>query len=77
MVGKSSFGQCVRQNCNGTQRLGVALKNTLVGYPDFPGDQHCVTLHAGGPGTLVCCLKCDVCGHSLTTNHLQPRKETE
>lgn len=47
-------------------RRGQAMAQTLTGIPDFPGDQHAVTLSPGGPGRLIDCWKCRECGHSET-----------
>lgn len=45
---------------------GRALSQTWTeGAPDFPGDNVCVTVSAGGPGRVIDCLKCPCCGHSL------------
>ena len=38
----------------------------MTGMPDFPHDNHAVTLSAGGPGYLMACLKCNACGYSRT-----------
>ena len=47
---------------------GTAIENTLVaGIPDFPGSDSFAdgqTLHYGGPGKLINCLKCPQCGFS-------------
>lgn len=45
---------------------GIAIQNTVTGMPDFPGDEHAVTLSAGGPGKLIVVSKCDKCGFSTT-----------
>ena len=39
----------------------------VAGMPDFIGDttSYCRTMHAGGPGKLIDCLKCPCCGHSV------------
>lgn len=50
--------------CPGLMRPGIALESTSVGIPDFPGDVP-VTVHEGGPGRLVPCLKCSECGFSI------------
>lgn len=54
------------RKCNGNMRPGTYLAQTMTGIPDFPGDRHAVTVSPGGPGWLAECLKCDVCGHSVT-----------
>jgi hypothetical protein len=56
--------RCPRRECTGLMLPGVALESTLRGLPDFPGDTQPVTVSEGGPGRLVHCLKCRVCGHS-------------
>jgi len=45
---------------------GHAIENTLTGFPDFPGDPYPVTVSPGGPGKLIACMKCAVCGYSRT-----------
>jgi hypothetical protein len=44
---------------------GHALQNTLTGVPDFPGDNHPVTVSRTGPAQVVACLKCIKCGYSI------------
>ncbi len=60
--------QCPKCN-KGIMKLGIALGNTLVmGIPDFPGNtinSRGQTVHFGGPGVKLTCLKCDACGHSV------------
>lgn len=53
--------------CQGELQPGEALQNTLVGYPDFPGDDHAVTVSPTGPARMVPVLKCTSCGYSRTT----------
>lgn len=43
---------------------GQALRSTVVGTPDFPGDEAPITLSPGGPGRLTTVLKCPDCGYS-------------
>ena len=50
------------KKCNIEMRPGKAIAQTVSGYPDFPGDSRAVTLSAGGPGVLIDCLKCSICG---------------
>lgn len=69
--------QC--QKCQIDMVPGVALMSTVTGMADF-SDGEVVTMHPGGPGLLVDCLKCPSCGHSLLVP--KPRefaiwKETE
>lgn len=56
------------RRCGGETKPSKAIAQTLTGLPDFPGDNHCVTLSPGGPGMLIDCLKCEKCGHSVTPN---------
>lgn len=51
--------------CPGTMLPGKALAQTFSGTPDFPGHE-VVTISPGGPGELVDCLKCNICGHSVS-----------
>jgi hypothetical protein len=49
-------------------RPGKALTQTLTcGIEDFPG-YDIVTMSHGGPGKLVNCLKCVLCGYSERIN---------
>ena len=55
------------RKCAGVMKEGTALLSTFVsGMPDFPGDTEGVTMHEGGQGVLVRCLKCEDCGYSVT-----------
>ena len=61
------FRKPVCRRCGGTMKQGVAIQQTYVGHPDFPGDTGCetgCTVSAGGPGKLVDAMKCEACGHS-------------
>lgn len=40
---------------------GKALESTVVGHEDL--GEVCTT-HYGGPGRLVNCMKCEICGQS-------------
>ena len=57
--------KCSRPRCPGGMLPSKAMAQTYSGVPDFPGGD-VVTVSAGGPGALVDCLKCNVCGHSVT-----------
>lgn len=46
-------------------KRGIAIAQTLTGSPDFAAGP-VVTLSAGGTGRVVDCLKCSVCGYSVT-----------
>lgn len=51
------------ERCGGRMRPGVALVSTeMGGAADL--DNEVVTMHHGGPGRLISCLKCPLCGHS-------------
>ena len=54
------------KKCEGDMQPGVAIRNTLTGMPDFPGDRHATTVSPGGPGKLIDCMKCTACGWSVT-----------
>lgn len=54
------------RKCNGNMRPGTYLAQTMSGTPDFPGDRHAVTVSPSGHGRLAECLKCDLCGWSVT-----------
>lgn len=66
----SEGSACPRRGCDGRMVAGTALQQTLSpGAPDFPGDDGpdaVVTMSPGGPGRLVACWKCAVCGHSVS-----------
>lgn len=53
------------RKCGGAMKPGKAIAQTWTGSPDFPGDNHCVTLSPGGAGKLIDCIKCEKCGHSV------------
>lgn len=52
--------------CDSELKPGIAIEQTYMGYPDFPGDNCIVTVSPGGPGKLIKCLKCPGCGWSIT-----------
>ena len=55
------------RKCGGRMLPGIATDQTYVGgTPDFPGDSHASTFHAGGPGKVIECQKCENCGWSVT-----------
>lgn len=54
------------RKCNGDMRPSKAIEQTWIGMPDFIGTSHVATLSPGGPGRLVDCLKCSVCGWSIS-----------
>lgn len=51
---------------HGKMRPGKAIRQTWVGVPDFVGEDHVCTLSPGGHGELIDCMKCPVCGYSIT-----------
>ena len=55
--------KCYR--CHGDMKQGIALVPTFIGTPDFACGE-VVTVSPGGPGRIVECMKCVVCGFSLT-----------
>lgn len=55
------------RKCGGRMLPGIAMDQTYVGgVPDFSGDTHASTFHAGGPGKIIECMKCENCGWSVT-----------
>jgi hypothetical protein len=66
------------RHCNVEMRRGIAIQNTFVtGIPDFGGaprgtpiekvskdELRGQTIHIGGRGTMILCLKCPECGYS-------------
>jgi len=54
------------RRCGSEMRPGLAMGQTAKGAPDFPGDRHASTMSAGGPGKLMQCMKCPICGWSVT-----------
>lgn len=42
---------------------GKAIEQTCGGISDF---QEIVTISNGGPGRLIDCLKCPICGYSIS-----------
>lgn len=53
------------RRCGGKMAPSKAITQTLVGVPDFPGDDRPVTVSPGGPGRLADCMKCQACGWSV------------
>ena len=50
----------------GKMSEGKAIEQTwLVGIGDFNDSEVGMTMSPGGPGRLIDCLKCDLCGHSI------------
>lgn len=63
------FELCPRHGCFGLMKPGIATGQTYTaGTPDFPGQTYTAgqTISPGGPGSVINCLKCDECGHSIT-----------
>lgn len=56
-------GTCAK--CGGEMKPGKAIAQTYSGTPDFPGGE-VVTMSPSGPGKLVDCVKCELCGFSKT-----------
>jgi hypothetical protein len=54
------------KKCSGRMKPSKAIQQTFTGMPDFPGDKYPVTLSPGGPGKLIECIKCTMCGWSVT-----------
>ena len=52
-------------------RPGVAIAQTYTGSEDFPGGD-VVTMSPGGPGRMIECMKCDTCGHSVSSTAKEP-----
>lgn len=59
-----SDGMC--RKCGGAMKSSKAIGQTYSGQPDFPGDTTAVTISPAGPGSLIDCVKCSVCGWSVT-----------
>jgi hypothetical protein len=62
-AGKPILRICSRPKCNGTMEPGVAIEQTYGGVPDLG---EVVTVSQRGPGRLIRCMKCNICGHSVT-----------
>jgi hypothetical protein len=73
-AGELTFNRIVReltavcQHCGTPMRPGLAIEQTYLVSVDFPGEPPSTgcTMSAGGPGTLVNCMKCSACGWSVT-----------
>lgn len=53
------------RKCNGDMKPSKAMQETYTGRSDFIGGA-VVTMSPGGPGRLVDCLKCSICGWSIS-----------
>ena len=62
---REESGDCTRRGCDGQMLPGIATGQTVTGSADF-ADGEVVTMGYGGPGRIVACRKCNVCGHSVT-----------
>jgi hypothetical protein len=51
--------------CGVAMAPGIAMGQTVTGSPDF-ADGPVVTMSPGGPGAVIPCLKCPVCGYSVS-----------
>lgn len=59
------------RHCNTPLVAGKALQNTLVGFPDFPGDtgrEVGCTLSYSGEARMANVMKCPECGYSRTVS---------
>ena len=56
--------------CGGAMKPSQALATTWAGEPEWPGDT-LYSMSPSGPGRLIDCLKCELCGHST------PRREVK
>lgn len=61
--------------CGGEMKPGKAIEQTYSGSPDFIGGA-VVTMSPGGKGRLIDCLKCEKCGHSVTSRGIQSHEPT-
>lgn len=61
----SVVGEHGCQKCGAQMSPGIALENIPTGSPDFIGGD-VVTVSSSGRATIVDCLKCERCGHSLS-----------
>lgn len=69
-------GDAVCRRCGGKMKPSQAIGQTWTGLPDFPGGD-VVTLSPGGPGRLIDCLKCEKCGHSISSPNDQAQARAE
>lgn len=53
------------RKCSGLMQPSKAMQETYTGSSDFIGGA-VVTMSPGGPGRLVDCLKCSMCGWSIS-----------
>ena len=64
-VWKAEEPEPICRKCGGVMVPGLAIEQTWTGIPDFIGGA-VMTVSPGGPGKLSECLKCSVCGWSVT-----------
>lgn len=65
LAGHNAKKQAQSCKCGGTLKKGQAMESTVTGTPDFPGGE-VVTMSFGGPGKLIECNKCTLCGMSYS-----------
>ena len=65
-----SVGDAVCRRCGGQMKPSKAIAQTWTGQPEWPGDTIC-TMSPGGPGRLIDCLKCEKCGHSVSSPNVE------
>ena len=59
-------GDAACRRCGGKMKPSKAIAQTYGGSPDFPGGT-VVTMSPEGPGKMIDCLKCEKCGHSVSS----------
>jgi hypothetical protein len=57
------------KRCGIEMKPGRAILQTWEGNPEWPGDT-IYTMHPGGTGRLIDCLKCEKCGYSVISGRL-------
>lgn len=54
------------RKCGGEMKPSTAIEQTFTGEPEFEGSK-VITVSPGGSGKQIPCLKCEDCGHSVTS----------
>lgn len=49
-------------------KIGIAIEQTYTGIGDFSQSDAVCTVSPGGSGKIISVMKCQKCGHSISTS---------